>query len=68
MERIARDRKLTVLFTEHDMSVVFSVARKICVLHQGRLLVEGPPDEIRRHDEVKRVYLGEGAITRRRPR
>jgi branched-chain amino acid transport system ATP-binding protein len=68
VERIARDRKLTVLFTEHDMSVVFAVARKICVLHQGRLLAEGPPDEIRRHDEVKRVYLGEGAITRRRPR
>ena len=66
--RIARARRLTVLFTEHDMSVVFSVARKICVLHQGRLIAEGAPDDIRRHEEVKRVYLGEGAIKRRRTR
>ncbi len=66
IERIARNRRLTVLFTEHDMSVVFSVARRIRVLHQGRILAEGTPDEIRRNDEVKRVYLGEGAIRRLR--
>ena len=39
--RIARERKLTVLFTEHDMDVVFSVAQKIRVLHQGRIIAEG---------------------------
>ncbi len=56
--RIARARKLTLLFTEHDMTVVFSVAQKIRVLHQGRIIAEGAPDEVRRNDEVKRVYLG----------
>jgi branched-chain amino acid transport system ATP-binding protein len=66
--RLARERKLTVLFTEHDMDVVFSVAQRIRVLHQGRLIAEGPPEEIRGLAEVKRVYFGEGAIrTRRAP-
>jgi len=66
--RIARERKLTVLFTEHDMEVVFSVAQRIRVLHQGRLIAEGAPEEIRGLAEVKRVYFGEGEIrTRRAP-
>ena len=58
-ERIASERALTLLFTEHDMDVVFSIAQKIAVLHQGRLIADGPPDEVRRHPEVRRVYLGE---------
>jgi branched-chain amino acid transport system ATP-binding protein len=56
--RIARERRLTLLFTEHDMSVVFTVAQTIRVLHQGRIIAEGTPEEVRRDDEVKRVYLG----------
>jgi ABC-type branched-subunit amino acid transport system ATPase component len=47
------------LFTEHDMTVVFSIAQKIAVLHQGRMIAEGPPEEVRRDPEVRRVYLGE---------
>ena len=66
--RLARQRNLTVLFTEHDMDVVFSVAQNIRVLHQGRILAEGRPDEIRGHPEVKRVYLGEGVLAGRRAR
>jgi branched-chain amino acid transport system ATP-binding protein len=58
-ERIARARALTVLFTEHDMDVVFSVADRIMVLHQGRVIAEGRPDEVRADPEVQRVYLGE---------
>jgi len=38
------------------------------VLHQGRIIAEGRPEEIRGHVEVKRVYLGEGVLARRRPR
>jgi branched-chain amino acid transport system ATP-binding protein len=59
IEKIARDRGLTLLFTEHDMDVVFSIAEKITVLHQGEVLAEGKPDEVRRNPEVQRVYLGE---------
>jgi branched-chain amino acid transport system ATP-binding protein len=58
LERVVRDRKLTLLFTEHDMDVVFSIAQKIAVLHQGRLIAEGSPAEVRNHPEVRRVYLG----------
>lgn len=57
--QIARDRGLTLLFTEHDMDVVFSIAEKITVLHQGEVLAVGLPDEVRRNPDVQRVYLGE---------
>jgi len=58
-QRIARERDLTVLFTEHDMDVVFAIADRIVVLHQGRVIAEGAPAEVRAHPEVQRVYLGE---------
>ena len=58
---VARERGLTVLFTEHDMDVVFSVAGRIMVLHQGRVIAEGPPAEVRAHAEVQAVYLGDDA-------
>jgi branched-chain amino acid transport system ATP-binding protein len=56
--RIATGAGLTVLFTEHDMDVVFAVARRITVMHQGSVLAEGAPQEIRLNPEVQRVYLG----------
>jgi branched-chain amino acid transport system ATP-binding protein len=59
VERIARERGLTLLFTEHDMEVVFSIAQKITVLHQGRIIADGPPADVRADPEVRRVYLGE---------
>jgi len=57
--RIARDRGLTVLFTEHDMDVVFAIADRIMVLHQGRVIAEGTPAAVRANREVQAVYLGE---------
>ena len=59
VDRITRERGLTLLFTEHDMDVVFSIAQAITVLHQGRVIAAGTPDEVRRDPEVRRVYLGE---------
>ncbi|MGH7059828.1 MAG: ABC transporter ATP-binding protein [Stellaceae bacterium] len=59
LQRIAAERELTLLFTEHDMEVVFAIAEKIAVLHQGRLLAEGTPAEVRADPEVRRVYLGQ---------
>jgi branched-chain amino acid transport system ATP-binding protein len=60
LERIAAERALTLLFTEHDMDVVFSIAQKIAVMHQGRIIAEGEPEEVRADAEVRRVYLGHG--------
>jgi branched-chain amino acid transport system ATP-binding protein len=59
IERIAGERSLTLLFTEHDMDVVFQIAQKIAVLHQGRVIADGAPEEVRADPEVRRVYLGE---------
>ena len=57
--RIARARGLTVLFTEHDMDVVFAIADRIMVLHQGRVIADGPPAAVRADPQVQRVYLGD---------
>src|SRR5262249_1310140 len=57
--RIAGDTGLTVVFTEHDMDVVFAVAQRITVLHQGTVLAEGVPAEVRANGDVQRVYLGQ---------
>ncbi len=58
--KITREKGLTLLFTEHDMEVVFSISQRIMVLHQGRLIAEGTPEEVRKNPEVQKVYLGEG--------
>lgn len=59
IERIARQHGLTLLFTEHDMSVVFSIAERITVMHQGEIIADGTPEEVRTNPEVQRVYLGQ---------
>jgi branched-chain amino acid transport system ATP-binding protein len=59
VRRIATERNLTLLFCEHDMSVVFGTARTVTVMHQGRVLVQGTPDQVRANPEVQAVYLGE---------
>ncbi|QQS12064.1 MAG: ABC transporter ATP-binding protein [Rhodospirillales bacterium] len=58
---IVKARGLTLLFTEHDMSVVFGIAERISVLHHGEIIASGTADAVRDDPEVKRVYLGEHA-------
>ena len=58
---IARERRLTVLFTEHDMDVVFDHADRVIVLDRGRVIAEGPPAAIRADPRVQAVYLGDAA-------
>ena len=59
VKRLAEHRGLTVMFTEHDMSVVFDVARRITVLHQGSVIADGKLDEVRANEQAQKIYLGE---------
>lgn len=59
---IVRDRGVSVLFTEHDMDVVFAHAHRIMVLNRGALIAEGTADEIRNNETVQQVYLGGGTL------
>ena len=61
VQRLNREKNLTILFTEHDMSVVFSFARRVTVLHQGEIIADGTPEEVRTNDRAQKVYLGEEA-------
>ena len=56
--RIVRERGITLLFTEHDMHAVFSISDRILVLHQGNMIADGAPQDIRANAHVKRTYLG----------
>jgi branched-chain amino acid transport system ATP-binding protein len=60
--RIAREKSIGVLFTEHDMDVVFEHADRILVLNRGALIAEGSPEEVRRNPQVRAIYLGEGLV------
>ena len=59
--RIARERSIAVLFTEHDMDVVFGHADRVLVLDRGRVLAAGTPAEVRADPRVRAVYLGGAA-------
>lgn len=59
IEKLSREEGLTVLFTEHDIEVVFNTAQKIVVMYQGRTIAEGAPEEVRKNPEVQKAYLGE---------
>jgi branched-chain amino acid transport system ATP-binding protein len=58
IKKLSSERGLTILFTEHDMGVVFGVAKRISVLHQGMLIEDGTPEQVRESEEVQKVYLG----------
>jgi branched-chain amino acid transport system ATP-binding protein len=59
VRRLHHERKISILFIEHDMSIVFGTAERITVLDQGRVLAEGTPAEISENAAVRAAYLGE---------
>ena len=58
---IVRERGIAVLFTEHDMDVVFGHADRIIVLNRGELIAQGTPAEVRDDARVREIYLGSAA-------
>jgi branched-chain amino acid transport system ATP-binding protein len=62
VRRLATEQGLAVLFTEHDMDIVFGVADRILVLNRGRLVAEGDAAAIRANPLVQEIYLGGGRV------
>jgi len=56
---LARSENIAVLFTEHDMDVVFGFADRVIALHLGEVIAEGPPDAVRANARLREVYLGD---------
>jgi branched-chain amino acid transport system ATP-binding protein len=61
IDRLHRDQKLTIILIEHDMRVVFHLARRIMVLAEGAVLALGTPGEIAANERVQSAYLGKAA-------
>ena len=59
LQKISREQGLTLIFTEHDMDIVFAISEKIMVLQQGAVIADGTPAEIKANPEVRKAYLGE---------
>ncbi len=59
---IVEEHKISVLFTEHDMDVVFANAHRVMVLNRGELIATGSVNEIRNNAQVQKVYLGGGTL------
>jgi branched-chain amino acid transport system ATP-binding protein len=53
-------REITLIVIEHDMDVALRVAERVTMMHDGRVIVEGTPDEIRGNELVHDLYLGRG--------
>ena len=58
VQQLARARGITILFCEHDMDIVFSVAQSIMVMRHGETIIQGTPDEVRQNHQVQEAYLG----------
>ena len=58
VQRLWEAQRMTLVFIEHDMDIVFKIAPSIVVLCYGRILATGTPDAIRRNPKVIEAYLG----------
>ena len=58
--RFLRDRSIGVLVTDHNVRETLGIIDRAYILHDGKVLMEGLPEEVVAHEDVRRVYLGEG--------
>ncbi|HLY28215.1 MAG TPA: ABC transporter ATP-binding protein [Aggregatilineales bacterium] len=65
IEKLVHEFKISLLFTEHDIAMVFGISQHIRVLHHGEIVAEGTPGEISQNPEVQRIYLGEKSYGKR---
>ncbi|RLG79840.1 MAG: ABC transporter ATP-binding protein [Thermoprotei archaeon] len=60
IEKVIREKGITALIVEHDMDVVFSYSDRILVMHEGRLIADGKPEEIKSDKKIESILLGVG--------
>lgn len=58
IKRLTSEMGITILFCEHDMELVFSIAHRIMVMHQGVSIIQATPSEIKANAQVQEAYLG----------
>ncbi len=58
VKQLSQTRGITILFCEHDMDIVFSVAQSIMVMQHGETIIQGKPEEVRQNKQVQQAYLG----------
>ena len=61
VQRLAGQEHLTVILSEHDMETVFGISDRVSVMHQGRVIADGPAREVRANSDVMAIYLGSEA-------
>ncbi len=59
LKKISKEQGLTLVFTEHDMDIVFGISERISVLHQGMVIADGTLEEIKANPEERKAYLGD---------
>ena len=64
VRELSAERDVTLVLIEHDLEIVMGVSDVITVMHEGRKLAHGSPEEIRGNEQVQRAYLGTGATSR----
>lgn len=58
VQKLTREMGLTVILSEHDMDTVFGISDEVTVMHQGKVIADGPAAAVRANDDVMAIYLG----------
>jgi len=60
---IREDYQMTILLIEHDMNMIMGISDRVFVMNQGQKITLGPPQEVQKHPEVIKAYLGEEVVS-----